>query len=58
VGPRTDLDDVEMRKFLNLPGLEFRPLCRPHVYAVINDCVGYVLNVTPCIMGIMGIVPT
>jgi hypothetical protein len=26
VGPRTGLDDVEMRKFLTLPGLELRPL--------------------------------
>jgi hypothetical protein len=29
VGPRTDLDDVEKRKFLTLPGLELRPLGRP-----------------------------
>jgi hypothetical protein len=29
VGPRTVLDDVEKRKFLPLPGLEFRPLGRP-----------------------------
>jgi hypothetical protein len=29
VGPRTGLDDVEKRKFLTLPGLELRPLCRP-----------------------------
>jgi hypothetical protein len=29
VGPRTGLDDVENRKFLTLPGLELRPLCRP-----------------------------
>jgi hypothetical protein len=29
VGPRTDLDDVEKRKFLTLSGLEFRPLGRP-----------------------------
>jgi hypothetical protein len=29
VGPRADLDDVEKRKFLALPGLELRPLCRP-----------------------------
>jgi hypothetical protein len=29
VGPRTDLDYVEKRKFLTLPGLEIRPLCRP-----------------------------
>jgi hypothetical protein len=28
VGPRTGLDDVEKRKFLPLPGLELRPLCR------------------------------
>jgi hypothetical protein len=28
VGPRTGLDDVEKRKFLTLPGLELRPLCR------------------------------
>jgi hypothetical protein len=26
---RTGLDDVEKRKFLTLPGLELRPLCRP-----------------------------
>jgi hypothetical protein len=29
VGPRTGLDDVERRKFLTLPGLEFHPLGRP-----------------------------
>jgi hypothetical protein len=29
VGPETGLDDVEKRKFLNLPGLELRPLGRP-----------------------------
>jgi hypothetical protein len=29
VGPRTGLNDVEKRKFLTLPGLELRPLCRP-----------------------------
>jgi hypothetical protein len=29
VGPRAGLDDVEMRKFLTLPGLELRPLGRP-----------------------------
>jgi hypothetical protein len=29
VGPRTDLDDVEKRKFLTLPGLEIRHLGRP-----------------------------
>jgi hypothetical protein len=29
VGPRSGLDDVEKRKFLNLPGLELRPLGRP-----------------------------
>jgi hypothetical protein len=29
VGPRTGLDAVEKRKFLTLPGLELRPLCRP-----------------------------
>jgi hypothetical protein len=29
VGPRTGLDDMEKGKFLNLPGLELRPLCRP-----------------------------
>jgi hypothetical protein len=29
VGPRTGLDDVERRKFLNLPGLEPRPFGRP-----------------------------
>jgi hypothetical protein len=28
VGPRTDLDDVERRNFLPLPGLELRPLGR------------------------------
>jgi hypothetical protein len=28
VGPRVSLDDVEKRKFLNLPGLELRPLGR------------------------------
>jgi hypothetical protein len=26
---RTGLDDLEKRKFLTLPGLELRPLCRP-----------------------------
>jgi hypothetical protein len=29
VGPRAGLNDVEKRKFLTLPGLELRPLCRP-----------------------------
>jgi hypothetical protein len=29
LGPRAGLDDVEKRKFLTLPGLELRPLCRP-----------------------------
>jgi hypothetical protein len=29
VDPRADLDDVEKRKFLTEPGLEFRPLGRP-----------------------------
>jgi hypothetical protein len=29
VGPRTDLDEVERRKLLPLPGLELRPLHRP-----------------------------
>jgi hypothetical protein len=29
VGPRTVLDDVEKRKFLTLPGLGPRRLCRP-----------------------------
>jgi hypothetical protein len=28
VGPRAGPDDVEKRKFLTLPGLELRPLCR------------------------------
>jgi hypothetical protein len=28
-GPRAGVDDVEKRKFLNLLGLEFRPLGRP-----------------------------
>jgi hypothetical protein len=28
VCPRTGLDDVEKRKFLTLPGLKLRPLCR------------------------------
>jgi hypothetical protein len=29
VGPRVGLNNVETRKFLNLPGLELRPLGRP-----------------------------
>jgi hypothetical protein len=29
VSPRVGLDDVEKIKFLTLPGLELRPLCRP-----------------------------
>jgi hypothetical protein len=29
VDHRAYLDDVEKRKFLTLPGLELRPLCRP-----------------------------
>jgi hypothetical protein len=29
VGPRTGLDEAEKRQFLNLPGLELRPLRRP-----------------------------
>jgi hypothetical protein len=28
VGPRVGQDDVEKKKFLTLPGLELRPLCR------------------------------
>jgi hypothetical protein len=28
VGPTVDLDDVEKKKFLTLPGLELRPLGR------------------------------
>jgi hypothetical protein len=27
--PKADLNDVEKEKFLTLPGLEHRPLCRP-----------------------------
>jgi hypothetical protein len=33
VGPRAGLDDVKKRKFLTLPGLELRPLCRYTDYA-------------------------
>jgi hypothetical protein len=29
VRPRANLDNVKKRKFLTLPGLEFRPLGRP-----------------------------
>jgi hypothetical protein len=29
VDPRTGLDNVEKRKFLTVPGLQLRPLCRP-----------------------------
>jgi hypothetical protein len=29
VDPRAGLDDVENRKFMTLPGLELRLLCRP-----------------------------
>jgi hypothetical protein len=29
VGPRVDLEGLEKRKYLTLPGLELRPLCRP-----------------------------
>jgi hypothetical protein len=29
VNPRASLDDLEMKKFLTLPGLELRPLGRP-----------------------------
>jgi hypothetical protein len=29
MGPRAGLDDVDKRKFLILPGLELRILCRP-----------------------------
>jgi hypothetical protein len=29
VGPGADLDDAENRKFLTVPGLEFRPFGRP-----------------------------
>jgi hypothetical protein len=28
IGPGTRLDDLEKKKFLTLPGLELRPLCR------------------------------
>jgi hypothetical protein len=33
VDPRTGQDAVENRKFLTLPGLELRPLCRPAIPA-------------------------
>jgi hypothetical protein len=29
VNPRAGLDDVQMKKFFTLPGLELRPLGRP-----------------------------
>jgi hypothetical protein len=29
VGPRASVDSMEKSKFLTLPGLELRPLCRP-----------------------------
>jgi hypothetical protein len=29
VGLRAGLDDLEKKKYLTLPGLEIRPLCRP-----------------------------
>jgi hypothetical protein len=35
VDPRADLDVIEKRQFLILPGLELRPLSRP---AVATDC--------------------
>jgi hypothetical protein len=34
VDPRARVDDVEKRKFLTLPGLEPRPLGRPHEFNV------------------------
>jgi hypothetical protein len=36
VGPRAGLDDVEKRKFLTLPGLEFRPLGSQSLYQLRN----------------------
>jgi hypothetical protein len=47
VDPRADLDDVEKRKFLTLPGLELRPLGRP---ARSQSLYG------PCYPGIRGVV--
>jgi hypothetical protein len=39
VGPRTGLDGVEKRKFLILPGLEFRTLHRPaHSQSLYRPC--------------------
>jgi hypothetical protein len=47
VDPRAGLDDVEKKKFLNLPGLELRPLVRPariiektqHPYCWSRHCI-------------------
>jgi hypothetical protein len=44
VGPKAGLDDVKDRKFMTLPGLEFRPFGRPaHSHgdlytAEVKDC--------------------
>jgi hypothetical protein len=38
VGPRTDLNDVEKRKFLILPGPELSPPSRPAVANRSTDC--------------------
>jgi hypothetical protein len=60
VGPRTGPDDVEKRKFLTLPGLELRRLCRPASHytdcaipAPTNNAVNSKLwfwHMTPCIL--------
>jgi hypothetical protein len=42
VGPRTGLDDVEKRKILPLPKLDFRPLGRPAPSQRYTDCAVYV----------------
>jgi hypothetical protein len=46
VDPRADLDNLEKRKFLNLPGLELRPLSLPprkqSLYRLLYAPVSYV----------------
>jgi hypothetical protein len=44
VDPRADLDDVEKRTFLTLPGLELRPLRRPARSQTLSQLIGVFLQ--------------
>jgi hypothetical protein len=50
VGPRAGLDNVEKRKFLPLPRLELRPLCRPaRIQSLYRLLYIYIHKVTMCL---------